>query len=79
MTTNDTRKQGQQSKHEEELIDKSVEDTFPASDPPAVGGTTKIGPKGGAQGERKGDESGGSSEDGGGSDDSRRAAPHDSH
>ncbi|GLU32065.1 hypothetical protein WKR88_08925 [Trinickia caryophylli] len=73
MTTNDTRKQGQQSKHEEELIDKSVEDTFPASDPPAVGGTTKIGPKSGTHGERQGDDAGGSSEDGGGSDDSKRA------
>lgn len=43
--TSDTSKKGQQSKHEEDLIDKSVEDTFPASDPPAVGGTTKIGSK----------------------------------
>jgi hypothetical protein len=28
----------------EEAIDKSVEDTFPASDPPATGGVTKIVP-----------------------------------
>lgn len=26
----------------EHIIDKSVEDTFPASDPPATGGTTRI-------------------------------------
>lgn len=26
----------------EEDVDKAVEDTFPASDPPATGGTTKI-------------------------------------
>lgn len=43
--TSDTSKKDRESKHEEDLIDKSVEDTFPASDPPAVGGTTKIGPK----------------------------------
>ncbi|GAB2916897.1 hypothetical protein GCM10027093_64310 [Paraburkholderia jirisanensis] len=28
----------------EKQIDKSVEDTFPASDPPATGGTTRIDP-----------------------------------
>jgi hypothetical protein len=28
----------------EDVIDKSVEDTFPASDPPATGGVTKIVP-----------------------------------
>lgn len=28
----------------EEAIDKSVEDSFPASDPPATGGVTKIVP-----------------------------------
>ena len=26
----------------EEGVDKAVEDTFPASDPPATGGTTRI-------------------------------------
>jgi hypothetical protein len=26
----------------EEDVDKAVEDTFPASDPPATGGTTRI-------------------------------------
>lgn len=26
----------------EEAVDKAVEDTFPASDPPASGGTTRI-------------------------------------
>lgn len=35
-------KNNEASKHEEDLIDESVEDTFPASDPPAVGGTTRI-------------------------------------
>jgi len=46
--------------HQEDLIDHSVEETFPASDPPAVGGTTRI---------EKDDAAGGASEDGGGSDD----------
>jgi hypothetical protein len=50
--------------HEEERIDHGVDETFPASDPPAVGGATRIDPKS----TPKPDE-GGASEDGGGSDD----------
>ncbi len=50
--------------HEEKRIDHGVDETFPASDPPAVGGATRIDPdKSPKPGE------GGSSEDGGGSDD----------
>lgn len=30
------------SEKSEDLVDKAVEDTFPASDPPATGGTTRI-------------------------------------
>ena len=52
----------QQQQPDEKQIDESVEGTFPASDPPAVGGTTKINPD---EGE------GGASEDGGGSDDTK--------
>ncbi|MGG1947921.1 hypothetical protein AB1286_24490 [Trinickia sp. NRRL B-1857] len=52
------------SNHEEKRIDHGVDETFPASDPPAVGGATRIDPdKSPKPGE------GGSSEDGGGSDD----------
>lgn len=29
--------------HEEEMIDEAVEESFPASDPPAAGGTTGAG------------------------------------
>jgi hypothetical protein len=32
------------SERSEKNIDKAVEDTFPASDPPATGGTTRIDP-----------------------------------
>jgi hypothetical protein len=32
------------SERSEKEIDKAVEDTFPASDPPATGGTTRIDP-----------------------------------
>ncbi len=77
--TSDTSKKGQQSKHEEDLIDKSVEDTFPASDPPAVGGTTKIGPKGDEKGKNRdkgSDTPNGSEDDGeGGSEDKGTDAP----
>jgi hypothetical protein len=64
------RKQDQQ---EEERIDRGVEDTFPASDPPAVGGATRIDP----QGESKAhtDDEGGESDDGGRSDDTTGAPP----
>ena len=57
-------KQPTEKNHEEERIDHGVDETFPASDPPAVGGATRIDPDRPAKpGE------GGSSEDGGGSDD----------
>lgn len=46
-------KKHDQRKHDEELIDESVRDTFPASDPPAVGGTTKIGSGGQSSGRHK--------------------------
>lgn len=51
--------------HEEERIDHGVDETFPASDPPAVGGATRIDPD--KRAPKPGE--GGSSEDGGGSDD----------
>ncbi|MGN6650250.1 hypothetical protein [Trinickia sp.] len=57
-------KQPAKKNHEEERIDHGVDETFPASDPPAVGGATRIDPD---QRPRPGE--GGSSEDGGGSDD----------
>ena len=50
--------------HEEERIDHGVDETFPASDPPAVGGATRVDP---TRSPKPGE--GGSSEDGGGSDD----------
>lgn len=53
-----------EQKHEEERIDHGVAETFPASDPPAVGGATRIDPK---HSPKPGE--GGASEDGGGSDD----------
>jgi hypothetical protein len=57
-------KRQSERKHEEERIDHGVDETFPASDPPAVGGATRIDPEHPAKtGE------GGASEDGGGSDD----------
>lgn len=40
MATNP--KQNPASDKSEEDVDKAVEDTFPASDPPATGGTTRI-------------------------------------
>ena len=36
------KEQNPTSEKSEEIVDKSVEDTFPASDPPAMGGTTRI-------------------------------------
>ncbi|PTB22488.1 hypothetical protein C9I57_01495 [Trinickia symbiotica] len=39
--------------HDEERIDRGVEDTFPASDPTAVGGATRIEPEREANGEGK--------------------------
>ncbi|MCA8274692.1 hypothetical protein LGN17_19590 [Burkholderia sp. AU30280] len=32
------------TRHSERHIDKQLEDTFPASDPPAIGGVTRIEP-----------------------------------
>ncbi|WP_244808359.1 hypothetical protein [Caballeronia zhejiangensis] len=37
-----TREQHPNSEKSEDLIDESVEETFPASDPPATGGITRI-------------------------------------
>ena len=36
------KEQNPTSEKSEEGVDKAVEDTFPASDPPATGGTTRI-------------------------------------
>jgi hypothetical protein len=41
MATN-PKEQNPASDKSEEDVDKAVEDTFPASDPPATGGTTRI-------------------------------------
>jgi hypothetical protein len=38
----DPKQQNPASDKSEEEVDKAVEDTFPASDPPATGGTTRI-------------------------------------
>ncbi|SIT80782.1 hypothetical protein SAMN04487768_0524 [Burkholderia sp. b13] len=43
-TTNMSTKEHISRDKKEEAIDKSVEDSFPASDPPATGGVTKIVP-----------------------------------
>jgi hypothetical protein len=48
---------GENRRREEERIDQGVEETFPASDPPAVGGATRIEPERdgeAAQDERRG-------------------------
>ena len=37
-----TKEQNPTSERDEEIVDKAVEDTFPASDPPATGGVTRI-------------------------------------
>lgn len=37
-----TREQNPNNEKSEDLIDESVEETFPASDPPATGGITRI-------------------------------------
>jgi hypothetical protein len=41
MTTSPKERNSSSDKSEED-VDKAVEDTFPASDPPATGGTTRI-------------------------------------
>jgi len=38
----DTKEQNPHSERDEEDVDKAVEDSFPASDPPATGGVTRI-------------------------------------
>ncbi|WP_178392246.1 hypothetical protein [Burkholderia sp. SRS-W-2-2016] len=43
MTTN--KEKHPNSEKSEKQIDKEVEDSFPASDPPSTGGTTKIVPE----------------------------------
>lgn len=62
--SNASGKKASQKNHEEERIDHGGDESFPASDPPAVGGATRIDPK---QSPKPGE--GGASEDGGGSDD----------
>ncbi|QSN63019.1 MULTISPECIES: hypothetical protein [unclassified Caballeronia] len=37
-----TKEQNPTSERDEDTVDKAVEDTFPASDPPATGGVTRI-------------------------------------
>lgn len=64
MSTSNEKRQNEK-RHEEERIDHGVDETFPASDPPAVGGATRIDPKD----PKKKPGAGGASEDGGGSDD----------
>lgn len=51
----DIKEQNPHSEREEEDVDKAVEDTFPASDPPATGGVTRIEPEDekGEKGEKK--------------------------
>jgi hypothetical protein len=41
-TMSNTKEQNPHSERDEEIVDKAVEDTFPASDPPATGGVTRI-------------------------------------
>ncbi|WP_321799230.1 hypothetical protein [Caballeronia sp. J97] len=38
----DIKEQHPHSERDDEDVDKAVEDTFPASDPPATGGVTRI-------------------------------------
>jgi hypothetical protein len=44
MSTTKPKEQNPHSNRDEEDIDKAVEDTFPASDPPSTGGVTRIEP-----------------------------------
>ncbi|KND61941.1 hypothetical protein BVER_01542 [Candidatus Burkholderia verschuerenii] len=41
---NKTNEQHPHSERDDENIDRAVEDTFPASDPPSTGGVTRIDP-----------------------------------
>jgi hypothetical protein len=45
MSNHPTQEKHPHSNKPEKNIDKAVEDSFPASDPPSIGGTTKIAPK----------------------------------
>ncbi|MGV7241917.1 hypothetical protein [Caballeronia sp. M23-90] len=40
--SNEPKEQNPHSERTEEDVDKAVEDTFPASDPPSTGGVTRI-------------------------------------
>jgi hypothetical protein len=71
MSSSNEKRQNEK-RHEEERIDHGVDETFPASDPPAVGGATRIDPKDSKDPNKPG--AGGASEDGGGSDDTPGAA-----
>jgi hypothetical protein len=42
MTTTKPKEQHPHSHREEDDVDRAVEDTFPASDPPSTGGVTRI-------------------------------------
>ena len=42
--TRENREQNPTSEKPDHEVDKAVEDSFPASDPPAIGGTTRIEP-----------------------------------
>ena len=42
MTMTKPKEQHPHSHREEEDVDRAVEDTFPASDPPSTGGVTRI-------------------------------------
>jgi hypothetical protein len=42
MKKRETTQQGSHSDPEEDKIDRKIEDTFPASDPPSTGGVTRI-------------------------------------
>lgn len=42
MGTENLKEQNPHSERDEEDVDKAVEDTFPASDPPSTGGITRI-------------------------------------
>lgn len=42
MSTSKPKEQNPHSNRDEEDVDKAVEDSFPASDPPSTGGVTRI-------------------------------------
>lgn len=43
MTNDSKKEQNPNSDKPEHIVDKTIEDTFPASDAPSTGGTTRIG------------------------------------